>query len=495
VLPVCALVCVLALATRGLADPFGPTASLGPGWQATPGYSRVPVVAASSPGVMLAGGVGYGFTEGQSSAPGSHHRLQGRVAASIAPLPWLDLAMGTNLRHDQHADDGLGADSGTVLDSDLHAQAGTRLSADLHLGGSLGATFMRGDSLGRSLESPRLEMLFLAAYLPPTLPFSVGMLAGYRYDRTSGVAQDPSRYRSGDRLSLEVSQFDAIPLGIGGSYRLGLTELLAELSGDILIGEGSPTFSDSPLRFSAGARQQLGDKLSLRVMADTSLSARPAVGIDDPLLPVEPRFSVLVGMSYHWIDGQREAAPSAPDQPRLPAHPALTPPPPALSSLEVRVTTLEGYPLSDASVEIVDGEQAIDVPHQQFENYRLEKIPAGTTQLRVSAARLLPQTLSIQLVPGAPLVIDVQLAPAPPTGQVRGLVRSFSGTGLKARVRIEPLGKEIQTDAAGTFQLDVPPGSYEVVVEAAGHEVQRRRVEVPEDGVVILNADLLRGAP
>jgi len=89
----------------------------------------------------------------------------------------------------------------------------------------------------------------------------------------------------------------------------------------------------------------------------------------------------------------------------------------------------------------------------------------------------------------------VKLAPAPPTGQVRGLVRSFSGAGLRARIRIEPLGKEIQTDAAGNFQLDVPPGTYEVVVEASGHAAQRRHVQVPEDGVVILNADLLRGAP
>jgi len=214
-------------------------------------------------------------------------------------------------------------------------------------------------------------------------------------------------------------------------------------------------------------------------MADTSLSARPAVGVGDPLLPVEPRFAVLVGMAYHWIDWQREAAPSRPDQVRLPAPPPREPAPPALASLEVRVTTLEGYPLSDASVEIVDGDQVLDVPHQEFENYRLEKIPPRATQLRVRAARLLPQTLPIALVPGAPLVIDVQLAPAPPTGQVRGLVRSFSGAGLKAKIRIEPLGKEIQTDAAGIFQLDVPPGSYEVVVEAAGHEAQRRRVEVP----------------
>jgi len=492
---VCALVCVLGLTTRVLAEPSGAVALLGTGSQATPGYSHVPVVAAASPGVTLAGGVGYGFTEGQSAAPGSHHRVQGRVAASLAPLPWLDLAMGTNLRHDQHADDGLGSDQGTVLDSDLHAQAGTRLPGDLHLGGALGAAFMRGDSLGRSLESPRIDLLFLAAYLPPTLPFSVGLLAGYRYDRTSGVARDPSRYRSGDRLSLEVSEFDAIPVGIGGSYRLGLTEFLAELSGDILVGEGAPAFSESPLRFSAGARQQLGDKLSLRVMADTSLSARPSVGVADPLMPVEPRFAVLVGMAYHWIDWQREAAPSQPDQVHLPAPSRPEPPPPALASLEVRVTTLEGYPLSDASVEIVDGDQVLDVPHQEFENYRLDKIPARATQLRVRAARLLPQTLPIALVPGAPLVVDVQLAPAPPTGQVRGLVRSFSGAGLKAKIRIEPLGKEIQTDAAGIFQLDVPPGAYEVVVEAAGHEAQRRRVEVPEDGVVILNADLLRGSP
>ena len=39
------------------------------------------------------------------------------------------------------------------------------------------------------------------------------------------------------------------------------------------------------------------------------------------------------------------------------------------------------------------------------------------------------------------------------------------------------------------------PGTYEVVVEASGHAAQRRHVQVPEDGVVILNADLLRGAP
>src|SRR5262245_55820555 len=77
---VCAAVCALALASTALGeDTLGPTASLGAGWQSTPGYFRVPVVAAAQPGATLTGGVGYGFTESQGDAPGSHHRLQGRL--------------------------------------------------------------------------------------------------------------------------------------------------------------------------------------------------------------------------------------------------------------------------------------------------------------------------------------------------------------------------------------------------------------------------------
>ena len=66
---------------------------------------------------------------------------------------------------------------------------------------------------------------------------------------------------------------------------------------------------------------------------------------------------------------------------------------------------------------------------------------------------------------------------------------------ISAVAKIPGIGKELETDADGSFLADVDPGSYEVVIEADGHARQRRRVEVPEDGVVILNADLLRGEP
>src|SRR5690606_12310305 len=115
--------------------------------------------------------------------------------------------------------------------------------------------------------------------------------------------------------------------------------------------------------------------------------------------------------------------------------PASTPQPAALAqaSVEVRVTTVEGYPLSDATVEILAGDAVLTVPHGELERYGLEQVPAGEATLRVSAARLLTHTQPITLRAGAPLVVDVKLAPAPPTGQVRGLIRSFSGAGLRAR--------------------------------------------------------------
>jgi hypothetical protein len=464
-----------------------------------PGFYRVPVVAAAPLGVLFAGGLSYGFTEGQVAAPGDHHRVHGRMAAGVTPIPWLDLSMGTNLRHDRHSDDELGADAGTVLDSDLHLQAGGRLGGDFHVGAGVGAGFVRGVSTARSLANPALDLHLLAAFLPRQRPFSLGMMAGFRYDLSARAVGDPESYRAGDRLALGLSEFNAVPLGVGGRYRFGATELIAEISGDILVGAGAPGFAESPSRATAGARHWLGDMLALRVVTDTALSARPATGPSDPLSPIEPRFQVLVGMAYNVLDWApaSEEVPAPPPLHR-PAPPPEAPKevvPPAVASLQVNVTTLEGHALSDAVVEVMLGTTPVAVPHDHLQSYRVSELGVGDGTLRVSAARLKTHTQSIQLRAGAPLVIDVQLQPEPPAGQLRGLVRSFGGKGLQARVRIEPLGTELATDERGTFLADVPPGRYVIVIHAPGHQSQRRQVEVTPDGVVILNADLPKAGP
>ncbi|HXJ20161.1 MAG TPA: carboxypeptidase-like regulatory domain-containing protein [Polyangia bacterium] len=86
-----------------------------------------------------------------------------------------------------------------------------------------------------------------------------------------------------------------------------------------------------------------------------------------------------------------------------------------------------------------------------------------------------------------------------PGSQLRGLVRSLHhGDVVAADIEIKPVGDGAGGDDAtrriratgGQFQLDVPPGEYEVGITAPGFEPQRRRVRVEDNGVTLLDIDL-----
>jgi len=160
--------------------------------------------------------------------------------------------------------------------------------------------------------------------------------------------------------------------------------------------------------------------------------------------------------------------------------------------LLVNVTTLDGFPLSDARVEVTNARTARPVPHEELARYRLSGVAPGELELSVGGERLATVTRRVRVEPGQTLVVDVQLSPAVRSGQIRGLVRSFDGKGLKAKIRVEPLGASMTTDAQGGFSVEVPAGHYDVVIEAPHHGRQTRGVDVGADGVVIVNADLRR---
>lgn len=80
-------------------------------------------------------------------------------------------------------------------------------------------------------------------------------------------------------------------------------------------------------------------------------------------------------------------------------------------------------------------------------------------------------------------------APALPSGQLRGLVRSLKGRGVTAEIRIEPTGQVLET-RDGRFEVDVAPGRYDVTITAPGYQSQTRQVQVEQNGVTLLNVDL-----
>ena len=471
---------------------------------ALPGIVRVPFVATAAPRLAMAFDAGYGYTESQDSE-GVHHRIIGQLGVGSAPLDWLELGIGALGRHDRHPDDGMGKDTGTTADLSLVARVGQRLGSGLRAGVDLGATFPGSEHVTDALRNPALDARILFGWVEPG-SVRVAGFAGYRLDRREGIAQDRDSYRPGDRLALGISGFDAVLAGLGLSVPLGSAELLAEMSGDVLVGSDAPGFMKSPLRADVGARFFMTPHSALQALLTTSLSERPKVGPGEPLVAIEPRFTFLLGFRHRFylgteatsvapVPSPKQSKPVLPQRERQPETKPVALPHPT-TSVEVRVVDKNtGHPLSDAVVElIVDGE-TIPLGFVTESTFRLEKAPVGTAELVVRAERMHDYHRTLQTIDGRPVQMTVEMTSSANSGQIRGLIRGFDGNGLVAQIRIQPGNREFLSDSDGAFRVDVAPGTYRVEVTREGHRSQRLEAVVDKDGVVVLNVDLIKGGP
>lgn len=457
---------------------------------ALPGIVRVGIPGTAAPRVAVAGTAGYGFTEAQSSTDGAHHRAFGGAAFGIAPVSSLELSLRLDGRYDHHPDDGRGAHGAFVGDPRLLARYGGLVGKSFRVGAEVGAWFPGNDAPSLPLDATTVDFALLAAWTPDSGP-NVAFRGGFRLDNSHNAASDPNRFRFGDRLSLGLSDFNSVPLGLGLGVPVGKSEVLAEASADLLIGGGAPPLGDSPMRVTAGIRHHLSDSLALLFLAEVSPSARPTIGPNTPLVPIEPRASALVGLLYRLPFERRGPAESHEPAPATEtAKPETTAN--RAASLTVEVHKADGSPASDAVVTVRVGEFTKKAEPSADGKYTIDGIPEGDGEVEVAAEGSEPTKKSVHFGPGSSAV-EVQLAPAMPQGQVRGLIRSFNGKGLQASIRVEPIGLETKADAQGAFTLDVPPGDYEVVIRADRFKEQRRKVHVDLNGVTILNAEMFEG--
>jgi hypothetical protein len=429
--------------------------------------------------------LGYGFTEAQGSGDSAHHRQLARLAAGLSPSKWFAASVRFDQRYDQH--DG---DSGWVFDPRLGARLSLPLADHFYLGPDLSAWLPGSESVSSSFEAVTLDARLLATYASQAL--TAGLALGYRLDNSAKAGTDAPLLGDGDRLALGLSDFDAALAALGLAYDLGGTVLKGEISADLLIGDGAPPLLESPLRAAAGIAQELGAALALDFTVEGVLSSRPGHGPTDALVPIEPRVTALVGLRFALEPASAAAPPPPPPKPV-----AVVPPPPPQPTtvpVEIALTDDEGQPVVDATVTLeIDG-QTHPLQGDGNGNYKLEKAPIGKGQgkLRATGDGMQPVERDVKLDGGAPVKLAAQAPVALPSAQVRGLVRSFQGKPLKAKILVQPSGKEVTTDDSGAFVIDVEPGEYEVVIEAPGFETQRRNVKVAKQGVVVLNADLVK---
>lgn len=438
---------------------------------------------------------GYGFLERVPPAPGAQHRLQGALALGITPLSWLGFALRFDGRLELHADDGMGSHIAGYGDPHLQARAGHALRSDLWLGVELGAWFPGRQAPSFPAEATTLDgRLQLAYHTRGSLWTWLGS-AGARWDNSAQAAPDLTRLRVGDRVALGLSSSSSVLVALGAAWQLQpRVQVFAELSGDVLVGARAPSFAASPLRAAVGARYALSSTLTAELTPMVSLSSRPAVDATAALVPIEPRMVILLGLSYTLP--LTAAASSRADRPK-PAAAVSTPKLPPVTDLTGQITDERGEALPDVRVTLttVSGVEHTSLTDYNG-SYHFSAIALGDAQLETQAVGFKTQNWTVTLV--ADTAASQQparaLVPAANTGLLRGLIRSFDSSPLRAKLTVKNArGKVVQTGASnddGTVELELAPGKYTITVEAAGHRNHTQAIQVQGNGVSVLNADL-----
>jgi hypothetical protein len=434
-------------------------------------------------GPGLATAAGYGFTESVVADSDKSHRVFGSVAASYRATEWFALGVRFDGRYDWHTGVPGGNGGGAVGDPGLLFQAGTT-SKDVAFGAEARIGFPGGKAPSLQFSAVSPELSALLSYTPASVPLVLASRVGFRIDRSAETVPAPDRQIIADRISLGVSDTNALLLGAGISAPVAQgVEALGEWTWDVRVPAKGVSAGQSPMRLDAGGRFRASDSISLELVAEFALSARPPIGVGTPLAVTEPRFSVFAGFAVR---------PKGPRVEETPTTPLVGTEPPTVASkgrLAGRVTDGGGRPIAGAKVHIGTSGTTDQMTNDRGE-FEEAGVPVGKTDLTVSAEGYKEQVHPIAVTSTESAPVEIQLERALPVGQIRGLARSFSGEPIKATVRVEPIGKELVVGAGGRFEVDVPPGEYDVIVKAAGYADQQRHVRVEANGVVVLDLDM-----
>ncbi|HVV88593.1 MAG TPA: carboxypeptidase regulatory-like domain-containing protein [Kofleriaceae bacterium] len=464
--------------------------------------------AAPGPEVAVALGADYGYSGAVLDAGDAHHRLGGDVAAAWRALPWLEVGLDLRGRYDKAT--GAEPDDGLVGDPRLWLRAGREVARGTWLAARAGVWLPGGDAPSVQLDATTVDLAALVTWAPAAT--RVGALAGFRLDR-SRHAVDASTLSEADRVGLGWSDSNALLLGLEVARRAGAWTPRAEVSGELRVGgaggaDGAAVDElvgvlDSPMRVEVGVRRALTASMTLEAAADVGLSERPPLEAlaGSGLVVIEPRFGGSIGLAWHEPVRARRVLPAIVATPAVTTPPPPPPPPPppaapATGTLRGRIVDDDGSPLPGATVRV--GERTATTGDDG--TFTLAELTPGDVEATIERPGHQPLTRTFAVAAdadGAPAAAqgDIVLARVRPPSQLRGVIRGFDGQGLAATVRVEPLGVDVTAAADGTFTVDVPPGSYQVVVTLDGFASQTRKLTVEEEGVAIANIELRKLRP
>lgn len=485
-------------------DEPGPAQVIGYG--ALPGGLAAPSALTLPKGMVSVASLGgFGWRSGLLAENHRFGRGIGNLAVGFSPHELVSIALALDGRYDRHFGLAPSGEDGYVGDPRLIVRA-AKQSGNLRFGGQAGVWVPGKDapSIAGSAISFDVRGLVSLNAGPGLLSFS----AGFRVDNSAKSVDNPANLTAQDRVSLGVSEFNAVIASAHLSIPFGKAFVGLESSLDLFVGSGDTPAgateahsAPGPLiRFGATAGYHVTPTISvLAFLAGAKVPGIDAADVmanDIKLVAYEPMITGGLGLQARFGGPKKQSGIVKIDGPPIEVI--------ETADVSGEVVDDTGNPVVGAKVTVkLKGHMGTGVTDEKGV-YVVQKLPigktvSGVTTLDDTAAEVSvevdgkkPASQTLTLVKGPNQVTKLTLDPVLPPGQIRGLVRSVvTGRPLPgATIAIEPGGTKITSGADGTFTVDLPPGQYKLTASSPGLKEQILDVTVDPNGVAIKNIEL-----
>lgn len=467
---------------------------------ALPGFFNIGIPYVEATRLTLAGTGRYGVMESIGPVHGAHHEFGGKLAIGGSFAKWFSTALIFDGKYQKHpADQNNETDISMVGVPILTLRAGAPAGKRMLLGGELDIRIPGAKAPSLNFKATTISGRLLGTLLA-TRQFYFGFSTGFRLDNSENIISLDTHefFRSGDRIALEVSEYNAFLIGIAMAYEVNRLKFILEADSQIYAAKNARV-AQSPTRIAFGARYTASDMLQFDLSTETLVSKRPDVSPGATILPIQPRFLVLMGIRVTWgnkAKAANSAVSFASNQENKTqtdvAPPVVVGPQSPSGAISGRVLDEEDLPVSNVAIVVRASDKSEhSTVTDKDGNYKIEKIPTGSATITATAEYFDSTTFSVHVTERSTTSVSpTRLIQTKVGSQIRGLVRDNNGMPLSAHIFVTPGKNKTNTDGDGFFEINVDEGDYTVEILSPGFIKQKRSVTVGDNSVVIMNIDL-----